>query len=280
MFLRSRRFIAFGFALTLTLFLASPGRSDERNWSFSSENFESRLMADLLMQDEPDPALRGAYFTPDANVDAQRDMIARVIDGLNDGGEFDAEYGADALPYATARGSEGSFAPDENFDPTSAGVEALTARFTALVDAKEPVDSPKWREVYRSACLIRRARRLASAVEYAPKIVYTKHYVIGASHYAYTEDVTDEAKLDFSCNRQPGGQLCLATFEPDGTIKNEVLVGTATGTIRDPDVSWDGKKILFSMRDSYDKDDFHIYEYDVEKGTTRQITFGLGVADI
>ncbi|MBQ9813914.1 MAG: hypothetical protein IJM54_11465 [Thermoguttaceae bacterium] len=280
MFSRLRRYFAFGFTLALAALLTSPCRSDERNWSFNSENFNNRLTADWLMQDEPDAPLRGAYFTPDANVDAQRELIARVLAQLDDGGEFDAEYGADALPYATARGSEGRFTPDENFDPTSAGVKALNERFAALVDAKEPADSPKWRELYRSACLIRRARRLARAVEYAPKIVYTKHYVIGGSHYAYTEDVTDEAKRDFSCNRQPGGQLCLATFEPDGTIKNEVLIATAKGTIRDPDVSWDGKKILFSMRDHYETDDFHIYEYDVEKGTTRQITYGLGVADI
>ena len=275
-----RRFAAFGFALALASLLASPCRSNERQWSFSPENFEKRLFDDWLMQDEPDAALRGAYFTSNADFDAQRDLIARVLTSLADDGEFESEYGSEALPYATARGAEGEFSADADFDPTSAGVDALNAQFMTLTSAREPVDSAQWRGLYRSACLIRRARRLADAAEYAPQIVYTKHYVIGASHYAYTEDVTDEAYLDFSRDRRPGGQLCLATFMPDGTIKNEVLVSSPTGTIRDPDVSWDGKKILFSMRKSFDKDDFHIYEYDVEEKTTRQITFGLGVADI
>ena len=136
----------------------------------------------------------------------------------------------------------------ENFLPTpisirrARGRDALNARFMTLTRASRSI--LRSGATYRSACLIRRARRLADAAEYAPQIVYTKHYVIGASHYAYTEDVTDEAYLDFSRDRLPGGQLCLATFMPDGTIKNEVLVSSPTGTIRDPDASWDGKKIL------------------------------------
>ena len=72
-----RRFAAFGFALALASLLASPCRSNERQWSFSPENFEKRLFDDWLMQDEPDAALRGAYFTSNADFDAQRDLIAR-----------------------------------------------------------------------------------------------------------------------------------------------------------------------------------------------------------
>ena len=34
------------------------------------------------------------------------------------------------------------------------------------------------------------------------------------------------------------------------------------------------------MRDDFLKDDFHLYVYNLETRETRQITFGLGVADI
>ena len=59
-----------------------------------------------------------------------------------------------------------------------------------------------------------------------------------------------------------------------------MLGETPSGTIRDPEVSWDAKEIVFSMRDDFLKDDFHLYVYNLETRETRQITFGLGVADI
>ncbi len=271
------RLIAVSAFLSVAALFCSPCRGQYSAWSFHPEDFEARLFDDWLMQDEPNDELRRNYFTLDADRDAQRDMITRVLDSL----EADVyEVDADAFAYEQAYCADSEVKHEIEIAPTEENVVELRERLNAAVEAKLSSDDVEWRDVYRKACLIRRARRLAAAVEVAPKIVYTKHYVIGASHYAYTEDVTDEAHLDFSCNRQPGGQLCLATFASDGTIRNEILVATDKGTIRDPDVSWDGKKILFSMRKDYQTDDFHIYEYDVEKKTTRQITFGLGVADI
>ena len=227
--------------LALICLWSAPAFADYGDWKFDPEEFETRLFNDWLMQDSPDAEERAALFD-DNSFEEERRLVERVLNALDS--------------------------------------DALNARLAALVDQKTPGDSPEWRELYADACRERRAARLGSAIDAAPQFVYTKHYVMGASHYAYTEDVTDEAYFDTSCNRQPGGQLCLATFQPDGSIAHEVLVETPDGTIRDPDVSWDGTKILFSMRRSFDKDDFHLYEYDVKTRKTRQITFGLGVADI
>ncbi|MBR5627084.1 MAG: hypothetical protein IKW74_05625, partial [Thermoguttaceae bacterium] len=143
-----------------------------------------------------------------------------------------------------------------------------------------PGSDPVWRDLYLKCCEQRRRLRLESVLEHCPDIVYTKHYVIGASHYAYTEDVTDETFNDYSCNRSPGGQLCQMTLREDGTIENKVLYETKEGTIRDPDISWDGKRILFSMRKIFVDDDFHLYEYNTENGEVRQLTFSTGFADI
>ena len=218
------------------------GASD--SWKFDSQAFEERLVQDWLLQDAPDANVRAALFTTDSN-EAERALAQRVLDAL----ESDSGAG-------------------------------LKTRLQALVDAETPGTAPEWQTLYRDACRERRAERLANVQETTPSFIFTKHYVMGASHYAYTEDVTDEAYKDISCNRQPGGQLCLATFEPDGSLRYEVLVDSLQGTIRDPDVSFDGKRVLFSMRNNYDSDDFHLYEYDTETRTTRQLTFGAGVADI
>ncbi|MBQ9875231.1 MAG: hypothetical protein IJM30_12295 [Thermoguttaceae bacterium] len=264
-------------ALVCSLF-AFACRAGEKDWAFDPERFVARSFDDWTMQDEKDPEVRARLFKENG-LDATRAAIERVLSSLEEDESFDDEFSGERSPYPVAMGTEGDEVAGK-VDPSAEGVAKLRARFDDAVAKNLPWDSEVWRSIYVDACLARRARRLASFAEESPRIVYTKHYVIGASHYAYTEDVSDEAYLDFSRDRRPGGQLCLATLAPDGTIRNEVLVETERGTIRDPDVSWDGKKILFSMRNDFTEDDFHIYEFDMETRTTRQITFGLGVADI
>ena len=220
-------------------------RADFPEWGFDSERFEARLFQDWLSQDVPNAEERAELFASES-FERERLLVERAMSSL------------------------------EETDAT----KDVQTRLNRLVDEQTPGNRDAWRALYVDVCLMRRDARLKFTKEVSPQFVYTKHYVMGASHYAYTEDVTDEAYNDFSVNRQPGGQLCLATFEPDGTISHQVLVETPNGTIRDPEVSWDGNKILFSMRTSFDRDDFHIYEYDVQTKETRQLTFGLGVADI
>ncbi|MBQ9371178.1 MAG: hypothetical protein IJU03_03210 [Thermoguttaceae bacterium] len=233
----------------LAAFLATPyvSRADYAAWKFDASAQQARMFDDWLMQDEPNAESRARLFTASSDGVAELALVDRVLTELR---ELDA---ADS---------------------------ALDARRDALASAKASGADARWKEFYRTACEARRRARLADAMEEAPQFVYTKHYVMGASHYAYTEDVTDEAYKDYSVNRQPGGQLCLATFDENGGVSSKVLVETSTGTIRDPDVSYDGKRVLFSMRTSLDQDDFHLYEHNVETGETKQLTFGLGVADI
>lgn len=57
------------------------------------------------------------------------------------------------------------------------------------------------------------------------------------------------------------------------------LLECAEGVIRDPEVSYDGKRIIFSMRS--DKESYyHIYEINVDGTGLRQLTFAEGVSDI
>ena len=225
----------------------SVARGEYSDWRFDSDAFEARLFDDWLMQDEPNAESRAALFTSTSSGVAELALIDRVLSELR---ELDAE------------------------DPT------LAERRAALAESEAVGSDKRWKDLYVASCAARRRARLADAVAESPRFVYTKHYVMGASHYAYTEDVTDEAYKDYSVNRQPGGQLCLATLDASGNVRSEVLVETSTGTIRDPDVSYDGKRVLFSMRTSLDQDDFHLYEHNLETRETKQLTFGLGVADI
>ena len=140
-------------------------------------------------------------------------------------------------------------------------------------------NNPQWRELYLEVCQERRKQRLQIVRKTYPVLVYTKHDIIGGSHYAYTEMVTDAQHKDRII--LPGGEMLSLEITPEGTVIEKSLVkAPENGTLRDPDVSFDGKKIIFSMRNDMETDDYKLYDYCVETGTVRQLTFGLGFADV
>ncbi len=51
------------------------------------------------------------------------------------------------------------------------------------------------------------------------------------------------------------------------------------GMVRDPEISFDGRRIVFSMRKNQD-DDYHIYEINVDGSGLKQLTSAPGVSDI
>lgn len=83
------------------------------------------------------------------------------------------------------------------------------------------------------------------------------------------------------------GEINEASFEGGSALKvldagrGEVrtLLEAPEGIIRDPEVYFDGTKILFSMRRSRE-DGYHIYEIDASGGEARQLTGAAGVTDI
>ncbi|HJP36116.1 MAG TPA: hypothetical protein QF901_09000, partial [Gammaproteobacteria bacterium] len=96
---------------------------------------------------------------------------------------------------------------------------------------------------------------------------------------AYTEDLSDTAYRERSSDYRMGASLCLLQLNADGTTSVETLYESPAGVIRDPDISYDGERILFSSRSSNKEDDYHLYEMDVASRHVRQLTDGLGFAD-
>jgi len=129
-----------------------------------------------------------------------------------------------------------------------------------------------------------RCRLLTPYRRQIQRIVFTKHFDMGGSHYAYTDAVSDEDTLNPSgtvkeFNFKGGSSLCLLEIGEDYSIKESTLLDDEDGVFRDPDVSYDGQRILFSWKKSARRDDYHLYEVDFETREVRQLTFGLGFAD-
>jgi Tol biopolymer transport system component len=135
----------------------------------------------------------------------------------------------------------------------------------------------------------RQAQVIGKLYEKTPYYVLVRQRQLGASHYAYTEALAEDYGRD---NQEPegreavfnpGSEMVLVTIidNGDGTYKTveEVLLESQKGVIRDPDVSTDGERILFSWKKA-SNDDYHIYEMTLATREIKQLTFGSGAADI
>jgi len=173
---------------------------------------------------------------------------------------------------------------DELAAAGSPAAENLRAEYARLRAAPVPPEDARWAALHRRACQARRAARLRPYLPQIRRIVFTKHYDMGGSHYAYTEGQSDaQAERHF----RPGTSLCVLAMG-EGALYGKVhtLIDDPKGVIRDPDVSCDGRRILFAWKKSDRQDDYHLYEMDVQAdgadvraGAVRRLTSGLGFAD-
>jgi hypothetical protein len=149
------------------------------------------------------------------------------------------------------------------------------SRLQELIQENISCQDFRWLNLYHQACEQRRAIRLQPLLAKWSRIVFTKHFNLGGSHYAYTEAQSD---AQHERNFQAGSALCI--LEMDGLYGNvNTLLEDPKGVIRDPDVSYDGKRILFAWKKSDRQDDYHLYEMEIANQKVRQLTFGLGFAD-
>jgi len=160
-----------------------------------------------------------------------------------------------------------------------AGADLQTA-LDRLVQQRVPAGDVRWLQLYEKGCKLRRALRLRPLLKAHRKIVFVKYddrAVTGANHFAYTESLSDTYAHGYFTFR-PGSALCVLEMNGEGG-RVRTLLEDPGGVIRDPDVSFDGRRILFSWKKSAKEDDYHLYEMDVPSGAVRQLTFGLGYAD-
>jgi len=144
----------------------------------------------------------------------------------------------------------------------------------ALARSGIPGIDPRWRNLYQRACELRRAKRLRPLLSRWTRFVFTRHRHVPHS-WKYTEVLSDAHR-----QRQYRPGASLNVLEMDGAYgKVRAMIEDHDGIIRNPDVSFDGERILFAWKKSDRQDDFHIYEMEIATGEIRQLTHGVGYAD-
>lgn len=128
-------------------------------------------------------------------------------------------------------------------------------------------------KLYHKLCRKRRSTRLKE-FKHSSDIVFTKFLTLRPSFYGYTEAQSDARG---ESNFFGGSKLC--RFSMNGIwAKERMLLESQNGVIRDPEVHFNGKHLLVSIK-SNPEDDFHLYEFNTFSSSLKQLTFGKGVAD-
>lgn len=111
-------------------------------------------------------------------------------------------------------------------------------------------------------------------IVFAQRVSGRDHWYGNFGHYCENDSPYSKAALlkegDLRYAFGHGGRLCRLNLR---TGKLRVLLDDPEGGVRDPDVHYDGRKILFSYRRS-STTTFHLYEIDCDGKNLRQLTDG------
>jgi hypothetical protein len=203
--------------------------------------------------------------------------------------EADDPYAVDWLLQDASEHEAGAWLRGESSDfPSKLARKALAElkhdsedfqrRLTQLESQPDPSAAEAF-QLYSEVCGKRRLERLALLIQSQAQILFVEGWDLneGRCSHAFPSDYTGMYKNQFRF--RPGAKLCvLQMIDSYGTQR--VLLEDAGGMIRDPDLSYDGRRVLFSWRKSEPEDDFSLYELDWRSGQVRQITSGDRVADL
>jgi hypothetical protein len=181
------------------------------------------------------------------------------------------------LGYADGQKAEGLFLQAVSgrpaFDP--AAVLGLPEPTPANLLAKAP--QPKEFQPEQTPMLAAAMASKTGAFEeivFAQRVSGRDHWYGNFGHYCETESPYSRAALttegDMRYAFAPGGRLCRYNLR---TGELRVLLDDPEGGIRDPQLDYDGGKILFSYRKGTSKA-FHLYEIGIEGDGLRQLTDG------
>ncbi len=158
------------------------------------------------------------------------------------------------------------------------------ARLDGIEGAMRAAAGPKVEELQRQFDSLRREALLANPLLSGQPLLFVVRAQYAPDHHN-TETMFQTGEINTDSFRGGGALKAMLLVPPSGGTPTAAAAAATSlyeaprGIVRDPDVSFDGKKILFSLR-RHAGDDYHLYEIDCDGTNLKQLTFGSGVSDI
>jgi hypothetical protein len=151
----------------------------------------------------------------------------------------------------------------------------LQKQLNRLTTGPVSPNDPAWLALYETACRERRTQRLAPLLKETRQLIYATHMNMGTIYLATeTQGCPD------------GSQLRIIDLAPEAggnPLRDELLFDSGNGIVRDPELSFDGKKLLFAWRKTNqnlstngrlapETGNYKIYEMDLASRKIRPLT--------
>ncbi len=146
------------------------------------------------------------------------------------------------------------------------GDEAALKQLPELVDQFE---------AFRREALIANPLVSGRPILYVVRRQYSSHYHAIDTLF-HTDEFNPDREIMHSQLFEGGGAMKVIDFAQGGQVTT--LIDVPEGIARDPDVYFDGTKIVFAMRRNVEED-YHIWEINVDGSDLRQLTSAAGVSD-
>ncbi|MBK1790722.1 hypothetical protein [Persicirhabdus sediminis] len=120
----------------------------------------------------------------------------------------------------------------------------VAKKLDALVKSGQGAGSSELLQLYVDACKVRRQDRIAPLLNETQQIIYATHQNFGSVAGIYTQTETEGLPVGES-------QLRIIDLSPEGNghfAKDELLFDSKGGIVRDPELSFDAKRLLFAWR--------------------------------
>ncbi|MCK5801567.1 MAG: hypothetical protein KAI66_01985, partial [Lentisphaeria bacterium] len=129
--------------------------------------------------------------------------------------------------------------------------------------------------------------RITSRIEALKRLLVRQHPLLSRQPLCFVERQQYLKDHHNTATLFQKGEINAGSFRGGGALKAldtqtgqcRTILKTDTGVIRDPEMSFDGRRVLFSMRRDKD-DDYHIYEIGSDGSELRQLTRLSGISDI
>ncbi|TKG94189.1 hypothetical protein EYV94_12950 [Puteibacter caeruleilacunae] len=155
-------------------------------------------------------------------------------------------------------------------------VGKLSAENKSLMKKAEQGNLDDRMKAYLELCKERRSQRLKGLIKDASEIVFLENTEFGNAPRL------NMSMVDGPYKGQPfkaGAAIHKLSIDKMGKVTTSTLLDNNDGMIRDLDVSFDGKRILFAQKEDVNCD-WQIYEMNISTGDTRKLTKESGIANI
>ncbi len=169
----------------------------------------------------------------------------------------------------------------ETFGRDYSGREKFLKQLDGIEDELAQADAGRVTELRALFQNLRRNALVANPLVSGQAILFvTRHQYRSHYHAIDTLFHTDEFNVDRTMSHsdlfQGPGALKTIDFGKGGTVKT--LMEAPDGVIRDPQVHFDGQRIVFAMR-RHVGEDYHIWEVNLDGTALKQLTRAVGVSD-